>query len=166
MRAAPGINMFTRPHGKRSSRGFTLLELITTATVLLILASAVVPMVKNGVRREHEIELRQSLREMRTSIDSYKQMVDQQKIKAPPPENNGYPATLDELVEGVPLVGKTGKIRFLRRIPVDPMTGDRDWGLRSVQDDPESTSWGGGSVFDVYSKSKGVGMNGVPYTEW
>jgi general secretion pathway protein G len=147
-------------------RGFTLLEMLTTLTVLLILASAVVPMAKNGVRRQKELELRRSLREMRVAIDTYKSMVDQQKIKAPSLENNGYPESLDELVEGAPMMGKTIKMRFLRRIPVDPFLGKAEWGLRSVSDEPDSTSWGGGSVFDVYSLAPGTGMNGISYREW
>jgi general secretion pathway protein G len=157
--------MPARPTTRRHF-GFTLLELAVTATVLLVLASSVVPMVKHGLRRQKELELRRSLREMRTSIDMYKAMVDQQKIKASAPENNGYPESLEVMVEGVLLNGKTTKIRFLRRIPVDPFTGSVEWGLRSVQDDATSTSWGGGSVYDVYSKSTGKGMNGVPYKEW
>jgi general secretion pathway protein G len=147
-------------------RGFTLLEMLTTLTVLLILASAVVPMAKNGVRRQKELELHRDLREMREAIDTYKAMADQQKIKAPPVENNGYPESLDVLVEGVPLTGKTIKMRFLRRIPVDPFLGKAEWGLRSISDDPDSTSWGGGSVFDVYSQAPGIGMNGIPYKDW
>jgi general secretion pathway protein G len=147
--------------------GFTLMELLITATVLMILASAVVPMAKNSVRRQKEIELHRVLREMRTAIDDYKAAVDQQKIKPPPPEAMGYPQNLEELVEGVQLTGRiSGKMRFLRRIPMDPISGRVEWGLRSVNDEPNSTSWGGGSVFDVYSLSGGAGMNGVPYREW
>lgn len=146
--------------------GFTLMELLVTATVLAILASATIPLARNGLRRQREQELRRALREMRQAVDNYKGMADRAQIKAPPGENNGYPESLEILVEGAPLMGKTSKIRFLRRIPLDPMTGTTDWGLRSVQDDPGSTSWGGGSVFDVYSKSEGVGFNGVPYKEW
>jgi len=147
--------------------GFTLMELLITATVLMILASAVVPMAKNSVRRQKEIELHRVLREMRTAIDDYKAAVDQQKIKPPPPEAMGYPQSLDELVEGVQMSGRlSGKMRFLRRVPLDPITGRMEWGLRSVNDEPNSTSWGGGSVFDVYSLASGSGMNGVPYREW
>jgi general secretion pathway protein G len=148
------------------ARGFTLLEMLTTLTVLLILASAVVPMAKNGIRRQKELELHRALREMRMAIDAYKTQVDQQKIKAPPLENNGYPESLDILVEGAPMMGKTAKMRFLRRIPVDPFLGKAQWGLRAVTDEPDSTSWGGGSVFDVYSEAQGTGLNGVPYREW
>jgi general secretion pathway protein G len=103
---------------------------------------------------------------MRMAIDAYKTQVDQQKIKAPPLENNGYPESLDILVEGAPMMGKTAKMRFLRRIPVDPFLGKAQWGLRAVTDEPDSTSWGGGSVFDVYSEAQGTGLNGVPYREW
>jgi len=148
------------------SRGFTLLEMITTVTVLLILASAVVPMARNGLRRQKELELRRSLREVRLAIDSYKTMVDQQKIKPPALENNGYPESLEILVEGAPMMGKTLKMRFLRRIPVDPFLGRAEWGLRSIADEPDSTSWGGGNVFDIYSQAPGTGMNGIPYREW
>ena len=148
------------------SRGFTLLEMAITVTVLLILASAVVPMARNGIRRQKELELHRDLREIRLSIDAYKTMVDQQKIKAPPVENNGYPETLEVLVEGAPMMGKTTKMRFLRRIPVDPFLGKPEWGLRSITDEPNSTSWGGSSVYDVYSKAPGTGLNGIPYQEW
>jgi len=151
---------------KGSGLGFTLLEMIITVTVLLILASAVVPMAKNGIQRQRELELRRDLREMRLAIDAYKLMADQQKIKAPPPENNGYPETLDILVEGAPMMGKTTKMLFLRRIPVDPFTGKPEWGMRSISDDPDSTSWGGGCVYDVYSMGQGSGLNGIPYRQW
>jgi general secretion pathway protein G len=146
--------------------GFTLLEMLVTATVLLILASAVMPMARNGIRREKELELHRDLREMRQAIDNYKAQVDQQKIKAPPPENNGYPESLEALVDGVTMTGKTAKMRFLRRIPVDPFTNKAEWGLRAVTDDPTSTSWGGGSVYDVYSLAPGTGSNGIPYKDW
>jgi len=150
-----------RPH----QRGFTLLEMAVTATVLLILASAVIPMAKNGIRRQKELELRRALREIRMAIDDYKAKADQQKIKAPPLENNGYPESLEILVEGAP-TSKTIKMRFLRRIPTDPFTGKADWGLRSIADDPGSTSWSGGNVYDVFSNAPGTGSNGIPYREW
>ena len=150
----------------KTQRGFTLLEMLVTATVLMILASAVMPMARNGIRRERELELRRDLREMRHAIDDYKAKVDQQKIKAPAPENNGYPESLEKLVEGETMMGKTTKMRFLRRIPVDPFTNKPDWGKRSINDDPTSTGWGGGNVFDVYSMAPGTGSNGIPYKEW
>ncbi len=147
--------------------GFTLLELVVTATVLLILASVTVPLARNGLKREKELELRRDLREMRLAIDEYKKQVDQQKIKAPPAEANGYPESLDVLVEGVPAAGSLSKkVRFLRRIPVDPFTGKAEWGLRNTNDDANSSSWGGGHVYDVYSLAPGTGMNGIPYREW
>lgn len=150
----------------RRNRGFTLIEMAVTATVLAILASAAVPMVKNGMRRQRELELQRVLREMRDAIDAYKASADQQKIKAPALENNGYPESLEILVEGASTSKATMKIRFLRRIPIDPFTGKAEWGLRALTDDPGSTSWGGHSVFDVYSLSQGTGSNGVPYREW
>jgi general secretion pathway protein G len=150
----------------KGQRGFTLLEMLVTATVLMILASAVIPMARNGVRRQKELELRRDLREMRHAIDDYKAKVDQQKIKAPAPENNGYPESLEKLVEGETMMGKTTKMRFLRRIPVDPFTNKADWGKRSITDDPTSSGWGGGNVYDVYSLAPGVGSNEIPYREW
>lgn len=148
-------------------RGFTLLELVVTATVLLILASVTVPLARNGLKREKELELRRDLREMRLAIDEYKKQADQQKIKAPPAEANGYPESLEVLVEGVPAAGSLSrKVRFLRRIPVDPFTGKAEWGLRNTNDDANSSSWGGGHVYDVYSLAPGTGMNGIPYHEW
>ncbi|WP_243293269.1 type II secretion system protein [Geothrix mesophila] len=147
--------------------GFTLLELVVTATVLLILASVTVPLARNGLKREKELELRRDLREMRLAIDEYKKQADQQKIKAPPAEANGYPESLEVLVEGVPAAGSLSrKVRFLRRVPVDPFTGKAEWGLRNTNDDANSSSWGGGHVYDVYSLAPGTGMNGIPYREW
>jgi general secretion pathway protein G len=147
--------------------GFTLLELVVTATVLLILASVTVPLARNGLKRQQELELRRDLREMRLAIDDYRKQAEQQKIKAPPAEANFYPESLEVLVEGVPAAGSISrKVRFLRRIPVDPLTGKAEWGLRSSSDDANSTSWGGGHVYDVYSLSPGRGMNGIPYREW
>jgi len=151
---------------KRRQAGFTLLEMLVTATILAILASAVVPMASKGIQRQKELELRRNLREMRLAIDAYKAATEQQKIKAPPVENAGYPESLEILVEGVPALGKSNKVRFLRRIPVDPFTGQPDWGIRSITDDPDSTNNSSGCVFDVYSKAQGRGMNGTPYKEW
>jgi len=140
--------------------------MLVTATVLIILASSVIPMARNGIRRQRELELRRDLREMRNAIDDYKNKVDQQKIKAPAPENNGYPESLEKLVEGETMMGKTAKMRFLRRIPVDPFTGKADWGKRSISDDPSSYGWGGGNVYDVYSLAQGTGSDGIPYKDW
>ena len=150
-----------------NAKGFTLLELVITATVLLILASASVPLVKNGIRRDKELELSRNLREIRLAIDEYRKAAEFQKIKSPATENNLCPSTLEELVEGVAATGSTSKkIKFLRRIPVDPFTGKAEWGLRSTSDDPQSRSWGGGHIYDVYSLAPGTGLNGIPYTDW
>ena len=148
-----------------NQRGFTLLEMAVTATVLLVLASAAIPMAKNGVRRQKELELQRILREMRSAIDEYKAKADQKKIKPPPVENNGYPESLDILIEGAPTDKASLKIKFLRRLPVDPFTGKAEWGIRSVTDDPGSTN-GSGSVYDVSSMATGTGSNGIPYKEW
>ena len=153
--------------GRIAQRAFTLMEMIITCTVLMILASAVIPMATNGIKRQKELELRRDLREMRMAIDAYKLAVDQQRIKPPPPANMGYPESLEVLVEGAQASGTlSGKIRFLRRIPVDPFTGRPEWGLRSINDETNSTSWGGGNVFDVYSQAKGAGMNNISYLDW
>ena len=150
-----------------NAKGFTLLELVITATVLLILASASVPLVKNGIRRDKELELSRNLREIRLAIDEYRKAAEFQKIKSPATENNLCPSTLEELVEGVAATGSASKkIKFLRRIPVDPFTGKAEWGLRSTSDDPQSRSWGGGHIYDVYSLAPCTGLNGIPYTYW
>jgi general secretion pathway protein G len=148
--------------------GMTLLELIIACTILLILSSMALPIARFTVIREREKELRYDLREMRNAIDKYKDLADQQKIRVEV-GSEGYPPDLDTLVKGVALGGSgaSGKnIRFLRRVPVDPMTGRTDWGLRSVQDDPDATSWGGNNVFDVYSKSTGTALDGTKYSDW
>jgi general secretion pathway protein G len=144
--------------------GLTLLELIIASTLLAILASAAVPLVRITIVRSREAELRRSLREIRNAIDRYKDMADMLAFQTEV-GSNGYPPDLDTLVKGVTVAGNR-KVRFLRRIPVDPMTGKREWGLRSVQDDPDSTSWGGGNVFDVHSTSQGVALDGTKYSEW
>jgi general secretion pathway protein G len=133
---------------------------------MTILATVALPMAKFTVKRGKEIELRQGLRQMRNAIDEHKRFSDAGLI---PVElgTDGYPSELETLVEGVDLVGQIDKrMRFLRRIPLDPMTGEKEWGLRSFQDEPDSTYWGGENVYDVYSLSVGVGLNGIPYSEW
>jgi general secretion pathway protein G len=144
--------------------GVTLLEMIVVITILLILMGAAVPVMKVSVRRQREVELRRDLWEMRSAIDRYKDAADknafQQKLGS-----EGYPPDMDTLVNGVEIAGGK-KLRFLRHIPVDPMTGNTDWGLRSMQDDPQSDSWGGQNVFDVYTKSTGVGLDGTKYKDW
>ncbi len=145
-------------------RGVTLLELIIAISILLLLFAAAVPVARLSVRRARETELRRDLWEMRSAIDRYKDAADknafQQKL-----DSQGYPPDLDTLVNGVDAQGGK-KLRFLRRIPVDPTTGNKDWGLRSMQDDPTSDSWGGQNVFDVYSKSGGTALDGTKYKDW
>ena len=149
--------------GQKAERGLTLVELIVTTAILSILASAVYPMVRLNVKRENERVLRRDLWEMRNAIDHYKDATDLGKIQNKV-DSAGYPPDLDTLVSGVDIQGK--KVRFLRRIPTDPMTGHAEWGLRSMKDDPTSDSYGGQSVFDVYSKSKGTGLDGTKYSDW
>ena len=152
---------------KTGQRGMTLVELIVAVTILGLLSTLAVPLAAYKVKRDKERDLRYALREIRGAIDRYKDASDQQKIQVKV-GTDGYPADLDVLVEGVTLVGSaTGaKIKFLRRIPIDPITGTADWGKRSSQDDPKSNSWGGQNVFDVYSKSMDRARDGTPYSEW
>ena len=144
-------------------RGFTLIELIIAIAILAILVGAAIPIARIRVKREKERELRRYLWEMRDAIDHYKDAADRGafQIKL---GTEGYPPDLETLVEGVDVQGK--KVRFLRRIPIDPMTGRSEWGLRSMQDDPKSSSWGGQHVFDVYSKSDGSALDGTKYSDW
>jgi general secretion pathway protein G len=148
--------------------GLTLLELIIACAILMILASAALPIARFTIVRQREADLHRDLREMRSAIDRYKDLADRNMLRVEI-GSEGYPPDLETLVKGVALggAGATGKnIRFLRRIPVDPMTGHTEWGLRAVQDDPDSNSWGGKNVFDVYSKSTGVAMDGTKYSDW
>lgn len=156
----------TRQAGRSPGAGFTLAEMVMVAAVLAILAGMVLPISRYTVKRKKEMNLRQSLRLMRNAIDEYKRFGDAGLI---PPElgTDGYPTDLEDLIEGVELVGQINKkFRFLRRIPLDPMTGEYEWGKRSFQDEFDSNSWGGENLFDVYSLSEGTGLNGVPYLEW
>jgi general secretion pathway protein G len=151
-----------------SQTGMTLLELIISCSILLILSSAALPVARYSIVRQREAELHRDLREMRGAIDRYKDLADRNLIRVEV-GSEGYPPDLDTLVKGVALggAGATGKnMRFLRRVPVDPMTGHPDWGMRSVQDDPDSQSWGGKNVFDVYSKSTGTALDGTKYSDW
>ena len=144
----------------------TLLELIIACAILLILSSAAMPLARYTVMRQREAELRQDLREMRNAIDRYKDLSDRNLIRVEL-GSEGYPPDLDTLVKGVQLgAANDRRIRFLRRIPIDPMTGRADWGLRAIQDDPDSMSWGGKNVFDVYSKSQGTALDGTKYSDW
>jgi general secretion pathway protein G len=148
---------------RKHERGLTLVELIITIAILGILASAAAPMTLLVIKRQKERELRRELWEMRDAIDHYKDVADSGAVQIKV-DSNGYPPDLETLVNGIDLQGK--KVRFLRRIPVDPMTGKAEWGLRSMQDDPDSDSYGGQSVFDVHSKSQGIGLDGTKYSDW
>jgi general secretion pathway protein G len=146
--------------------GFTLVELVAAMTILLLLTTVALPLARNQVQRTREAELRRDLRQMREAIDRYKDFSDRGMIPVEP-DTYGYPPDLKTLVEGVPLKGSADlKYKFLRRIPIDPMTGKADWGLRSMQDDPDSRSWGGQDVFDVYSQSQGTALDGTRYADW
>jgi general secretion pathway protein G len=156
--------------GAASPAGFTFVELVVVSAILLVLASAVLPLAKVTIQRAREVELRRDLREMRTAIDKYKDAVDSgltggADIKA---GSEGYPPDLDTLVEGVSVMNDASgrKLKFLRRIPIDPMTKTADWGLRSYQDKADATSWGGQNVFDVYTKSDGTALDGTKYKDW
>ena len=151
---------------RASEHGYTLAELVMVCSVLLVLAAVAMPVTKFTAKRLKETELRHHLRTMRHAIDEYKRYSDAGLI---PIElgTDGYPKDLEILVEGVDLVGQVDMhVRFLRRIPVDPMTGEAEWGLRSYQDEWDSESWGGENVYDVYSLSEGVGLNGIEYRLW
>jgi len=162
---------------RRRESGFTLTELLVTAAILAVLAGIALPLVKVAVQRENEIELRRSLRTIREAIDAYKRLADENKIEVED-DSDGYPPTLEVLIEGVklkaaakedPKAGKTSEekiIKFLRRIPIDPMTRSADWGLLSSQDAPDATTWGEENVFDVYSKSRRTALDGTKYRDW
>jgi len=149
-----------------SEAGMTLLELIIACTILLIISASALPIARFTVMRKKEAELRYDLRQMRDAIDKYKDYADSGKIRTEVGSEN-YPPDLDTLVKGVQLgAGNEHKLRFLRKVPVDPMTGHAEWGLRAVQDDMDSTSWGGKNVYDVYSKSTAQASDGTKYSDW
>jgi general secretion pathway protein G len=155
---------------RRFERGFSFVELMVVTTILLILASAVVPLARVSFQRQRETELREALRQIRTAIDKYKDAADRGLIGATELKAGAenYPPSLEVLVDGVPAANSAAdlKLKFLRRIPIDPMTHSTDWGLRSYQDKPDSTSWGGEDVFDVYTKSEGTALDGTKYRDW
>jgi general secretion pathway protein G len=152
---------------KTSQAGVTLLELIIACSILLILSAAALPIVQHTIVGKKETDLRRDLREMRDAIDRYKDLADQGKIRVEA-GTEGYPPNLETLFKGVNIgAGSDTKIRFLRRIPIDPLTGRADWNLNAIQDDPDSTSWGGKNVFDVHSRSQAVSLlDGSRYSEW
>jgi general secretion pathway protein G len=148
---------------RRDMRGFTLMELIVATTIMAILTGMAVPLARVSIKRERERLLRHDLWEMRDAIDRYKDAADRGafQIKL---GSEGYPPDLDTLVEGVDSNGK--KLKFLRKIQVDPFTNKTEWGMRSMQDDPTSDSWGGQNVFDVYTKSEETALDGTKYKDW
>jgi len=151
-------------HRRRFEEGFTLAELVMVVALVALLSTIALPVAKFTVKRQKEAELRLALRQMRTAIDEYKRLSDQGLIPVKL-GGEGYPESLEELVEGVEIVGQETKRKFLRRIPVDPMTKE-DWVLRSYQDDWDSTSWGGENVYDVHTSSEGVAIDGTKYADW
>jgi len=151
-------------------KGFTLIEMLVTTAILAILAAAIMPLAKVAIKREKEIELRRNLRLIRETIDAYKKLADEKKIMVEE-DTEGYPPDLETLVKGVEIQEKGEKsetkiVKFLRRIPKDPMTNSFDWGLRSYQDDPDSDIWGEENVYDVYTKSLATGLDGTKYRDW
>jgi general secretion pathway protein G len=157
------IIMKQRTPAVRRQRGFTLIELIVATAILIILTGMAIPMVRVSVQRERERELRQALWTLRDGIDRYKSAADQNAFQTKVGSEN-YPPDLETLVKGVDVSGK--KLKFLRKIPIDPMTGKDEWGMRSMQDDPTSDSWGEQNVFDVYTKSEGTALDGTKYKDW
>ena len=154
----------------QDSRGFTFVELVIVTAIMMLLASVAVPLVQVTAQRQREAELHRALREMRTAIDKFKDAVDQGLIPSTEldPANEGYPKTLDTLVNGVSVANDASgrKLKFLRRVPIDPMTKTTEWGKRSYQDRPDSSSWGGENVYEVYTTSEGTGLDGTKYRDW
>ncbi len=144
-------------------RGFTLIELIVATTILIVLTALAVPLARVTIKREKEHQLRRALWEMRDAIDRYKDAADRGAFRTKV-DSEGYPPDLDTLVKGEDVQGK--KLKFLRRIPIDPMTNSAEWGMRSMQDDPTSDSWGGQNVFDVFTKAQGTALDGTNYKDW
>lgn len=156
--------------GGQRELGYTFIELLVVSAIVMLLASAVMPLARVTATRTREAELRRALRELRTAIDRYKDAADAQRIASLEIKvgSEGYPADLQVLVDGVAMQNDASgrKLKFLRRIPVDPMTGSADWGLRSYQDQPDATRWGGQNVFDVYTKFEGTALDGTKYRDW
>ena len=157
------LSSFHHGQSTKPERGFTLIELVIASVILSVLTMMAVPLLRVTIKREREKELRQALWEMRDAIDRYKDAADRGAFQTKVASEH-YPPDLETLVKGVDVQGK--KVRFLRRIPIDPMTKTTEWGMRSMQDDPESDSWGGQNVFDVYTKSQADGLDGTKYKDW
>jgi len=165
-----GPALSERTRKARESKGYTFIELLVVATIIMILASAIMPLAKVTAQRTREAELRRSLREMRTAIDRFKDAADLGQIGSLELKagSENYPADLDQLVEGVTAANDaTGKkLKFLRRVPIDPMTHKNEWGMRSYQDKPDATRWGGQNVYDVYTTFEGTALDGTKYRDW
>ncbi len=153
-----------------AQNGYSFIELLVVSVILLVLASAIAPLSQVTIQRQREVELRRALRDLRSAIDEYKDAVDLGVIGGAnlESENEGYPPDLETLVEGVEVANDASgkKIRFLRRVPIDPFVKSADWGLRSYDDRPTATTWGGDNVYDVYSKARGTALDGTRYREW
>lgn len=158
------VSKLHRRSGSKRERGFTLMELVIAATILATLTLMVLPLARVTIQREREKQLRTALWEIRDAIDRYKDAADRNMFQTKVDSMN-YPPDLETLTKGIEAQGGK-KIRFLRQIPVDPMTHTKEWGMRSMQDDPDSDSWGGQNVFDVYTKAEGVGLDGTKYKDW
>ena len=158
------VQRFQHGSSTKTARGFTLLELIIAAAILSILTMMALPLARVTIQREREKELRRALWDMRDAIDRYKDAADRNAFQTKV-DSGGYPPDLETLVKGVEAQGGK-KMRFLRSLPIDPMTKSKEWGMRSMQDDPDSDSWGGQSVFDVYTKSEGTALDGTKYKDW
>lgn len=152
---------------RKTQSGLTLVELIVAFTIMLVLTTMAVPLARYKVQRDKERDLERALTEMRNAIDKFKDDMDAQKIGPAKLDSDNYPESLKQLVDGIKATGSVDKkIRYLRSIPKDPMTNSYDWGLRSTRDDPDSQSWGGQNVYNVYTKSMDKARDGTPYSEW
>jgi general secretion pathway protein G len=169
-RSAGSVRDVLRRRARGVSAGYSFVELLIVTTILIVLASAVMPLMKVTMQRQREAELRRALREMRTAIDRYKDAVDQGLISSLDvrPGSEGYPPDLETLVEGVSVANDASgrKLKFLRRIPIDPMLNSTEWGLRSYQDRPDARTWGGQNVYDVYTTFDGTALDGTTYRDW
>lgn len=158
-----------RWRAQAAAGGYTFVELLVVTFMILILASAALPIARVSIKRQREAELRQDLLEVRAAIDKFHDYAEVGKIASTELSGTShYPTTLDQLVEGVTFTGDASgnKYKFLRRIPVDPITGSADWGLRSFEDAPDAKSWGGQDVYDIYTKSEGKALDGTKYRDW